>query len=224
MTRRALLKASVAISGMVGRCFADQNQATAPSITILNQSGVDISQPMIDALQAQLDTHFGPIWGRTGLLTLKTGVSNPVAGEITCFVLDYTDLSGDLGYHFCQSDGTPYLKVFARTAEAFGQSVSTVLSHELMELLANPTANSFLLNDTGKGTGQLYNLEVCDPVQQNFYNIHGFTVSDFVTPRFYLNSSPGPYDFLGKVVAPFTPAPGGILPMKPVTGLPSIFG
>lgn len=223
VTRRGLLT-SIAFAGTTRRSFANESQATATPITILNQSSVDILQPMVDALQTQLDNHFLPIWGKTATLTLKTGFPDPVSGEITCLVQDYMDISGLLGYHFCQTDGTPYVRVFARSIEASGQTVSAVLSHELMELLANPMANSFCLNDTGRGTGSLYNLEVCDPVQQNYYDINGFTLSNFVTPRFYLATAPGPYDFLGTISAPFTPAPGGRLPMKPVTGLPSIFG
>ena len=185
---------------------------------------MEIPQTMLDALQTQLDDHFRPAWGKTAALRLVTDPADTDPTQIVCTVYDYTDISGLLGYHFCQNNGTPYARIFARTAESAGQALSTVLSHELLELLANPTVNAFLLDDSGRGTGCIYNLEVCDPVEHQVYEINGFPVSDFVTPRFYLNSASGPYNFLDTIPAPFTPAPGGRVPMKLISGLPSVFG
>lgn len=58
---------------------------------------------------------------------------------------------------------------------------------------------------------QLSGRECCDPVQAFSYYHAGsaMAVSDFVFPNYYVPGSAGPWDYMGVVTAPLTPAPGG---------------
>lgn len=56
---------------------------------------------------------------------------------------------------------------------------SVLLSHEVLEMLADPTARS---------------REVCDPVAADAYRVGRVMVSDFVTPRWFVYHGRGPWD------------------------------
>jgi len=224
MNRRSFVQSICAISGLSIQCEAEQASTATPQIAIVNQSATKITQDMVDAVQKQLNQHFAPVWGRAASLRLITDGATPAPEEIVCLAMENDEMSGLLGCHSCGTDGKPFLRLYARNIASYGQTISSVLSHECMETLINPTANAFVLVDSGRGTGNLYNLEVCDPVERNYYQINGIEVSNFVTPRFYLNAAPAPYDYLSALTAPLTPAAGGYLPMRQIGGLPSLFG
>jgi hypothetical protein len=60
-------------------------------------------------------------------------------------------------------------------------SVSTVLSHEVLEMFIDLNCNLWA-ND---GNGKVYSLEVCDPVEAPSYTVRGVSVSNFVTPSWF---------------------------------------
>ena len=70
---------------------------------------------------------------------------------------------------------------------------------------------SLALDDHGNGSGILYAIEICDPVEADSYTIYGQEVSNFVTPWWFGNPLPAgaKYDFLGKLLAPFSMTAGG---------------
>jgi hypothetical protein len=97
-------------------------------------------------------------------------------------------------------------------------SPSRTLSHEALEMLCNARLDRWLL---GPG-GREYAVELCDAVQRQGYGIEvemfGETrhveVSNFILPSWFNGSwfagnAPGPYDFLGRLQAPYELAPGG---------------
>ena len=57
-------------------------------------------------------------------------------------------------------------------------SVSSVLSHEVLEMYIDPNCNS----RSNNGKGAVYSFEVCDPVEAPTYSVAGVSVSNFVTP------------------------------------------
>lgn len=141
-------------------------------------------------------------------------------GDWVLFVLDNSDQAGALGYHDQTSADVIYGRVFAQpcltdggsTALQGPYSVSSVLSHEVLETLVDPHCN--LWAERSDGVAIAY--EVCDPVESFTYTVHDrysgdITVSDFVTPEWFdENRSPGErFDFLGKAVSPFVLTPGG---------------
>ena len=60
-------------------------------------------------------------------------------------------------------------------------SVSSVLSHEVLEMFVDPNCNLWA-ND---GKGSAYSFEVCDPVEAPSYAVNGVSVSNFVTPSWF---------------------------------------
>ena len=83
------------------------------------------------------------------------------------------------------------------------------MSHESMEMLANPLSNQLVFNQTSNTTGQLIGCEVCDPVESDSlgYLINGVLVSDFVLPAWFNSSTPPGIrlDFTRNANTPLTP-------------------
>lgn len=71
--------------------------------------------------------------------------------------------------------GEPYAVV------GTGTGLSVSFSHEVLEMLVNPQLTLTLNN---------YNGEVCDPVEDATYTLHGVRVSDFVTPWWFAANPP----------------------------------
>jgi hypothetical protein len=57
-------------------------------------------------------------------------------------------------------------------------SVSSLLSHEALEMFVDPNCNLWAQD----GKGSAYSLEVCDPVEAPTYTVNGISVCNFVTP------------------------------------------
>ena len=88
-------------------------------------------------------------------------------------------------------------------------SVSSVLSHEVLEMFVNPNCNLWA-ND---GKGSAYSFEVCDPVEAPSYPVNGVSVSNFVTPSWFdpLAPATAQFDKLGQLHGPFSILKGGYL-------------
>lgn len=186
--------------------------AVSPTVAVINESSVvsdtKIGQIM-KALQVQCDRDFGPIWGITcTLVQVPKGHSAPQhAWQLV--VLDDSDQAGALGYHDFTPQGKPVAQVFAKTDQQYNALVSVTMSHELLEMLADAGCDlSVQMNDT-----QFCAYEVCDAVEDDSlgYVINGITVSDFVTPEYFMSQPPAgsKMDFRGAVEQPFTLAAGG---------------
>src|SRR5262249_53000547 len=104
---------------------------------------------------------------------------------------------------------------FAKDDIADSGEYTSTLSHELLEMIADPNVNLYAIGkfrQNGKTRTGLFGLEVCDPVEANYYKINGVTVSDFVKPEWFEpDHKPGQMrmDYLGKIDAPFMLAEGG---------------
>lgn len=88
-------------------------------------------------------------------------------------------------------------------------SVSSTLSHEVLEMFVDPNCNLWANN----GQGSAYALEVCDPVEAPTYTVNGVSVSNFVTPSWFDPLAPAgaQFDKLGELTAGFTILPGGYM-------------
>jgi len=189
-----------------------------PVIFITNKSKVvytpDLEQ-VITPLQRQIDEQFYPLWGWRADLRLAEATEKARAMKV--IIRDRSNEAGDLGYHF--KDGLPITYVFAKDdIESSGEYTST-LSHELLEMIADPGVNLYArgpvkLKDQPRPRMGWVGYEVCDPVEGNLYEIDGVKVSNFVTPEYFeTEHKPGSvkFDFLGAVDRPFNVAPGGYL-------------
>lgn len=192
----------------------------AIKVSIINESTVlkDAElKPVVDALQIQVTRDFAPIWGVDADLTFVPTGGDAVPNSWWLVILDNSDQAGDLGYHDLTNLGFPLGKVFAKTDLEYGSSWSNTISHELLEMLADPEINRSVLTYQSNGTRRLYAYEVCDaPEADQFgYKINDVLVSDFVTPQWFVPQSvifPGvKYDFQGHITAPFQILAGGYI-------------
>lgn len=171
-----------------------------PLISLVNASTLVTDEELaayVSALQFQVTRHLYPFWGVNCALSLVAKGHEPYANSWPIYVLDDDNgASGDLGYHIDDA-GTPSAKIFATEDRKYGCSLSVTISHELLEMLVDPTANQLV---------GPYMLEVCDPVTSDAYayTVQGVKVSDFVTPRYFFRANPANdprFDFMGKLNA-----------------------
>ncbi|HYX30719.1 MAG TPA: hypothetical protein VE863_19440 [Pyrinomonadaceae bacterium] len=163
----------------------------------------------LPALQKQITRDFERAWGWGANLKL-----NAKKFDMKLVIRDHAR-GGDLGYHI--EGGKPVAYVYAKDAkDAEGEYTST-LSHELLEMIADPNVNLYGAGKfrlKGKLHVGFYAFEVCDPVQENYYHIHGVRVQDFVRPEWFeADHQPGAMkmNFMKTLDAPFELATGGYM-------------
>lgn len=187
------------------------------TIAILNESTVlkDAQiQPVVAALQKQVANDFCPAWNIAvpTLVFVPQGQPAP-AGAWHLLILDNSDQAGALGYHDVTPEDQPLGKVFAKDDLDAGTSWSVTISHELLEMLADPLINLTSVVQKSARSGRVYALEDCDAVEDDSfgYKIDDILVSDFVLPSWFVPGSPAPWDFQKKLSAPLQLLPGGYI-------------
>jgi hypothetical protein len=186
---------------------------------------------MVRACEIQAREHFAPAWNLQAptVKAFKSEKEVPFDWSILT-IFDDGDQTRALGWHSESPSGRPYGKVFIRPVFNEGgamldgaHSVASVLSHEVLETLADPSVNLWV-DGPKRIEGVSYALEVCDPVQGDTYPIivdgRTVTVSNFVTPNWF---DPIPFansqiDYLGRLKRPFTLAPGGYAVLRHAPG------
>jgi hypothetical protein len=122
------------------------------------------------------------------------------------YILKDSDEAGALGYHDLDPAGRPYGRVFSAPTDAAGVSLSSVVSHEVVEAFVDPWAN--LWADGAGGVSVAF--EACDPVEASTYEIAGVEVSNFVTRAWFdQNDKVGPFDHLNHLSRPRMLEKGG---------------
>ena len=186
-------------------------------ITISNESTVATdadAAACVAALQKQVSDHFAPVWGLDASLVFHSGKPPSNAGEVI-HILDDSDQADALGYHDLGANDVPEGFAFARTSQADNDPWQTVVSHELLEQLADPGANLIspaALN--GQAVGVAW--ETCDPVEGDWYFIDSVPVSNFVFPSWFLGGTgAGKVDYLGKLQKGLSMTPGGYIAYTP---------
>jgi hypothetical protein len=167
--------------------------------------------------------HFQPEWGKSAKLkAVKLAIGHGVApiegapGAIIYVGDDSQDpttgVENALGYHSRNHGKVPYGFVYLDIVEKYGEPWSSTLSHEVLELLEDPTAVKVV---TGPAPGYpevsvYYDLEVCDPTQGDLYEIDGVTVSNFVGRAYFGQiGGSGKTNYLDLVLDPFGVRPKG---------------
>jgi len=198
-------------------------------IAILNQS-TRVSDAevlkMTEAIAKQVRLDVAPLWDRPpasvisyGTLADKAQLKATVPAEahgITIVDAIPDEAAGTLGYHTEDQGGKVWGIVSANASLDNGAhvlrgdwSVSSVLSHEVLEMYIDPNCNLWADN----GAGKVFSVEVCDPVEAPSYNVDGVAVSNFVTPAWFdpLAKKNGKtvFDKLGKLHRPFTKLDAG---------------
>lgn len=191
-------------------------------IAILNQSTVvtnaDVAT-MTEAIASQVQSDVAPIWGRVpAAVVFYTGPTAVPAGAHVIAIVDTIENqpTGVVGFHAVNQAGRTWGVVAAQPELTnSGQvltgdwSVSSTLSHEVLEMFIDPSCNLWATD----GKGSAYSLEVCDPVEAPTYTVNGVSVSNFVTPSWFDPLAPAgaQFDKMGGLTAGFSILPGGYM-------------
>ena len=194
--------------------------APLAEIVIVNKSTVLTDAEItavLPAIQAQVDEDFMPIWHARAKLSFVGAGHHVARDDWPLYIMDHTNQPGALGYHQ-DSHGRVSGRVFAADDKTYGVSWTVDLTHELLEMLADPTTNTIIEMPDGRSCLQ----EVCDAVEDDAvaYTKNGVLVSNFVLPSYFYKGEGHKYDFRGKLHGP-APAltPGGYLGIyDPATG------
>jgi hypothetical protein len=199
-------------------------------ISVINHTDGKVSddelQRVIRAINRQIKEDFEPYWSLGATLRLEgrsettpSKLSLPdLRGDAILYLWNALDVDGALGYHDQNARGIPYGFVFTKLSEQLGEPWSVTLSHEALELIADPEVNLLVMGphpaDPDKTVFHWY--EMSDAVQNETYEIDGVAVSNFVLPLYFTpnNEKGARNDFLGtvsngKTLRSFGVNPGG---------------
>ena len=220
-------------------------------VLFLNESTVlsdDQARLIVEALRVQVHEHFAPVWGidadliflgKAGLASLRAAGQTPdelypKAWQMA--LLDDSDMAGALGYHDITQSGQPLGKCFLKTDIQYSTQPSVTISHELLEMLADPWIMNAVFVQSSNTAGRLYALEVCDACEddRSGYGItvipptavheppaapQSVLVSDFLYPAYFMPYVSGQQlDRQGLVKSPLTLLPGGYMSYFDVPG------
>ena len=193
-----------------------------PSISVINFAPELDDREVQNAIRSvnrQVLEDFAPIWGSARELRLHAPsfdpaipdvlAEDPVRGESVIYLVDKISLPGALGYHDLNSRAIPVGFVFILDPSDW----TVTLSHEVLELIIDPTVNIFVPGPDprpGHDGLALHTYEVCDAVERTAYSIDGVLVSNFLTPSYFtIGEEIGTRnDFLGVGVDSFGVTPG----------------
>jgi hypothetical protein len=188
-------------------------------ISVVNHSNSVVSdaelQTVIRAINRQIQEDFAPNWGMSAMLRLEGRSSTEpdkvqvpdMRGDAILYLWDRSDVPDALGYHFANNRGIPYGFVFLDVAKRVGENWTVTLSHEALELIADPECNLLVMGPHPSEDRVVFHwFEMCDAVQGETYRLDGIEVSNFVLPLYFTGTRDvdevgARNDFLGTVGA-----------------------
>lgn len=199
-------------------------------ISVINHTDGEVTdkrvQEVIRAINRQISEDFAPYWGMSARLRLegRTPGAEPnpdhditdMRGDAVLYLWNELDPKGALGYHDQNDKGIPYGIVFTKLSDSIDEDWSVTLSHEALELIADPEANLLVKGPHPKDPAReevFHWYEMCDAVQTETYEIDGVKVSNFVLPLYFTGGDEvsGRNDFLGTLAKGATAGSGGSL-------------
>jgi hypothetical protein len=199
-------------------------------ISVINHSYGRIKDEELEfairAINRQIAEDFEPYWSFGATLRLegrsrkqpRKQILADMRGEAVIYVWNEADVEDALGYHNRNNRGIPYGFVFAELSTKLGEGWTVTLSHEALEMVADPENNLYVLGSHPErpNLNVFYWYEMCDAVQDETYEIDQIKVSNFVLPLYFTSSEErgGRNDFLsrkyhGKTLKSFGVNPGG---------------
>jgi hypothetical protein len=172
------------------------------------------------AVQRQINEHL-PAEGWALSATITALAPNQVPSGY--WRISVQPLEGDaLGQHFAvvdSSGGAPFAIVSDKLTF---DDLSVTVSHEALEMLADSSLNQLVAAQVD-GVGAAVMLkEICDPCQNNSYQIDGIYVCDFTVRDYYISGAAGKwFTHCGEttgIAAPFGLAVGGSFVYQVVDG------
>jgi len=193
----------------------------------------------VAAIQKQVREHFQPEWGTGARLKavriiLDGKKKAPVQkdADVVIYLGDSsndstTGVEGAEGYHSANNRDTPYGFVYLDICARSRDSWSGALSHEVLEMLADPDTVLAVAGASPKNPKSTvyYELEVCDPTQNDEYVIDGVTVSNFVGRKYFgLSGGSGKTNYLGLRLRALGVRPNGYLQYETGSRSHSVYG
>src|SRR2546422_8069613 len=131
--------------------------------TVLPAAQVGAAAP---AFQPQIHRDFPPAYGIDADLSFVPQGTNPDPSSWMLVILDNSDQANALGYHDLSPTGMPPGKAFAGEDIRNGLQWSVTVTHEILEMLADPDVNlTVCVQDANSTSGVIYAYEVCDPCE-----------------------------------------------------------
>jgi hypothetical protein len=174
---------------------------------------------LIRALNMQL-MDVRATWGIRSNKAIETTTN---AGSIRFAVVDEIPEAPDaLAYHDVDEHGRPYGRLGLHVCEQAGMSISSVLSHELVEMQGDLYCQEWSYSGRLRC---LVAVELCDPVQSDTYTLGSVEVSNWVTPWYFIEEEHGrDYDWCRKLAESFSIAPGGYQIQMHAGAVSNVFG
>jgi hypothetical protein len=178
-------------------------------ISLVNFSGISTKEVLaaVRVVNRQLAEDFEPYWHWSARVRLEGASRDPgrasrEPGEASKLIQAPEDLRGDgiiyiwdslknskdaESYHAENDVGLPYGFVFTELSKKLNEEWTVTLSHEVLELVGDPTSNTFAAGPHPEHPEEvvLYWYEMCDAVQEQSYEIDGLPVSDFILPTYF---------------------------------------
>jgi hypothetical protein len=166
----------------------------------------------VSAIQQQVNNEVAQEWGNTVTMVIIPNNVTPPQADWYAGIFDNTDQAGALGWHAVGKNNEPLIEVFVETSQQSGVDPATVLSHEVIESIGDANADTIVQNClTMTGQTCVMFRELCDPVENNSYQVNGTNVSDFVTKNWFVQNSQGPWDHLAATTKAFDVLSGGYM-------------
>jgi hypothetical protein len=186
-------------------------------ISVINHSNGMVTDAQIHAairgINRQIQEDFAPYWGMSAAMRLEgRSATEPdkidvadMRGDAVIYLWDKSDVKDAIGYHNANNRGIPYGFVFLDVAARIGENWTVTLSHEALELIADPECNLLVLGPHPDDHRDVFHwFEMCDAVQAETYVIDGIEVSNFLLPLYFTGTRDfdevgARNDFLGTV-------------------------
>lgn len=176
-------------------------------IAIINQTTLatpDEVAAYADAQQIQISRDVEPHYRDAKVLLV--GPNDKVPRDAWPMLLIDTDADVPDAIAWHEVDGLhPTAIVPLKLSLDAGDPWTLAASHEALEMLVDPYCVRYTMARY-KGRRAAVIEEICDPVENDSYQINDVVVSNFVLPRWFSvgKHQPGdPFDFLGKLLGPF---------------------
>lgn len=186
-----------------------QNPLSQSHVFVVLDATVDPAElvRIAPGLQAQLREDLASEWG-VGNGDVVRADDEPVApGEIEIQIHANApeDEEGALALHDKQPDGTPIIHVFYDLIVQYSVTLSSAVSHELLEARIDPEGDQVATVPDGR----TFALEICDQCENVSYSKDGVDVSDFNTRANFSMGEGARYDFCGKQTSALEVLDGG---------------
>lgn len=156
------------------------------------------------AVNRQVTEHAAPAWGRNIHVEYD---ARPEGLDWVIEIVDESTEEGAAGFHTITTDPGEFGRTIGQVALDNRFPWTAVLSHEVLEMLVNPSVGGI---ETNWNDGLLYAREICDPVQSTIYKIDNWWVSDFILPEWFMaDDRHDDCAFWTKKVKPFEIIEGG---------------